>query len=163
MRFDKLAVLLARLGPIGLSPFAPGTSASAVAVMTAPWLFLPWPLPGRLALLVALFLLGAWAGTQAERVLGEKDPSSVVIDELVGQWIVLLPLPSFFDTGITPCSPFLLLAGFALFRLFDIVKPGPIHASENWLPGGWGIMLDDVLAGLFGLILLAGGLVFFGS
>ena len=160
---DEVVLGVARLGPAGLSPKAPGTVGSAVAAAVAPWLFLPLSLSWRLAILAVLFALGGLCASRAEYLLGRKDPSSVVVDELVGQWTALLPL------GLISCSvpgptagptaaPVLLLAaGFCLFRLFDIWKPGPLDASQDWLPGGWGIMIDDVLAGLFALIVLAGG------
>ena len=78
-------------------------------------------------------------------LLGRTDPGEVVIDELVGVWIALLPLGA--GQGSWPG----LVWAFALFRLFDIWKPWPVHASENWLPAGWGIMLDDILAGLMAM------------
>jgi phosphatidylglycerophosphatase A len=97
--------------------------------------------------LLVIFFLGAMAATRAERVLGVKDPGQVVIDELLGLWIVLWPFaePSWKT----------ILAAFALFRLFDIAKFPPVRASENWLPDGYGVMLDDVLAGVQALLALA--------
>lgn len=145
---QKFALFLAKLGPCGLSPLAPGTVASAAATLAAPWLFLPFSLPLRLAVLVSLFFAGAWAAGQAEQVMGVKDPSSVVVDELVGQWIVFLTLSM---EGV-PLLP--LALGFALFRFFDVLKPWPVGASEHWLPGGFGVMIDDVLAGFLGLAVL---------
>ncbi len=158
---NRLALALARLEPAGLSPRAPGTVASAVAALAAPWLFLPLSLPLRGLALAAIFLFGAWAAGRAEILLGRKDPGSVVIDELLGQWIALLP------AGLIPAAEALVpgprLAGFpalllllalALFRLFDIAKPGPVRAAETWLPGGWGVMLDDLVAGVFALAAL---------
>ena len=80
-------------------------------------------------------------------MLERKDPGEVVIDELVGVWLVLLPFesPSFW----------LVLAAFAFFRFFDISKPWPVRASENWLPDGFGIMIDDVVAGVWALLCVA--------
>jgi phosphatidylglycerophosphatase A len=71
----------------------------------------------------------------------------VVIDELVGVWLVLLPFPH--------PSFFLVLAAFVLFRIFDIAKPWPVKASEDWLPAGYGVMIDDVVAGLWALLCLS--------
>ena len=134
-----------RLGIAGLSPKAPGTAGSALAALLAPLLFLPLPLWGRLLFLAVIVVTGGLAATRAEILLGRTDPGEVVIDELVGVWIALLPL------GAGQWSWPGLVWAFALFRLFDIWKPWPVHASENWLPAGWGIMLDDILAGLMAM------------
>ena len=157
---DTILLTLARLGPAGLSPKAPGTVGSAVAALAAPWLFMPLSLPWRVVLLTVLFVIGGLSASRAERLLGCHDPSSVVVDELVGQWITLLPLGLISSpgpvAGPADAPVLLLVAGFCLFRLFDIWKPGPIYASQEWLPGGWGVMIDDVLAGAFALPVLAG-------
>ena len=105
----------------------------------------------RIAILAAVFVLGALAATRAEALLGRKDPGCIVIDELVGQWIAMLCL-SAFSASSTWCDAAFLLVPFVFFRLFDIWKPWPVHASESWLPGGWGIMIDDVFAGLWALL-----------
>lgn len=107
---------------------------------------MPLPVWGRVLLLLALFFLGSETGTRVEQLLGQKDPSRVVIDELVGQWLTILPLAA--------PTTFELVAAFVLFRFFDIAKPAPVRASENWLPGGYGIMIDDVLAGIYAAIVL---------
>lgn len=143
---DKLATALATLGPIGHFPKAPGTWGSLAAVVAAPWLFLPLPLPGRLLVLAAVLAVGTWACSRAEIVLGRKDPGCVIIDELFGQWLALL----FF----TAMPIWYLLAGFALFRLFDILKPWPVSWAETAFPGGLGVMLDDGVAGLYALACL---------
>lgn len=167
---NKAAMFFCRIGVAGLAPRAPGTFGSLAALIMAPWLFLPFSLEVQISLLVIIFFLGGVAATRAERVCGCKDPSQVVIDELLGQWIAVLPVSLVLYPQIKLASgggelgescfyagtleilaiswPWLLL-GFVLFRLFDILKPWPIKASENWLPGGFGIMLDDVIAGLF--------------
>lgn len=167
---NKAAMFFCRIGVAGLAPCAPGTFGSLAALIMAPWLFLPFSLEVQISLLILIFLLGGLAASRAERVCGCKDPSQVVIDELLGQWIAVLPVSLLLypklSATINPSEasenclyagtlellatswPWLLL-GFVLFRLFDILKPWPIKASENWLPGGFGIMLDDVIAGLF--------------
>ena len=147
---DKAILHFARLDPSGLSPKAPGTAGSFFSVLLAPFLFLPFSLPVRLALLAAIFVLGALAATRAEVLLGRKDPGCIVIDELVGQWIAMLFLSSF-SAGSTWRDAAFLLVPFVFFRIFDIWKPWPVHASESWLPNGWGIMIDDVFAGLWAL------------
>lgn len=143
---DTLALNLATLGPAGRMPKAPGTWGSLVAAGLAPFLFLPLPLWGRLLVLLLLFPLGSWCAGRAERALGRKDPSGVVVDELWGQWIAVLPLATSDALWIIPA--------FLFFRLFDIAKPWPVRASERWLPGGWGIMIDDGLAGLYAMMAL---------
>ena len=92
-----------------------------------------------------IILLGAWSSTVAEQYWGE-DPSRVVIDEVVGQWIALLAVPAVF-------SWWHVLAAFILFRFFDIVKPLGVRQMENF-KSGWGIMADDILAGIYGAIIL---------
>lgn len=116
---------------------------SLAATLAAPFCFLPLSFPTRLLTLALLFIGGSVCASQAEKELGLKDPGSVVIDELLGQWIVFLPC-----TGL---HWYELLTGFALFRLFDILKPRPVSDAENWLPAGWGVMLDDVIAGLYAM------------
>ena len=149
--FDTFILHFSRLGPAGLSPKAPGTAGSFLAAVLAPFLFLPLALPGRLTLLAVLFVVGALAASRAEILLNRQDPGCVVIDELVGQWIAMLALGSFSDASTWRDALFLLVP-FLFFRLFDIRKPWPVHASESWLPAGWGIMIDDVLAGLWALL-----------
>ena len=148
MRFqDKGVLAFCRLGIAGLAPKAPGTWGTALACLLAPVCFLPLSFGWRLALLAALFVAGGLAAGRAEKLLGRKDPGEVVIDELVGVWLVLLPFahPGFW----------VILSAFVCFRIFDILKPWPVRASENWLPGGFGVMIDDVLAGLWALLCVA--------
>ncbi|MBD5648007.1 MAG: phosphatidylglycerophosphatase A [Desulfovibrio sp.] len=148
MRFwDACTLAFCRLGVAGLAPRAPGTWGTALACLLAPFCFLPLGLGWRLAVLAALFVAGGLAASRAEELLGRKDPGEVVIDELVGVWLVLLP---FAHAGFR-----LIVAAFVCFRIFDIAKPWPVKASENWLPGGFGVMIDDVLAGLWALLCVA--------
>ncbi|MEJ5243474.1 MAG: phosphatidylglycerophosphatase A, partial [Desulfomicrobiaceae bacterium] len=96
---------------------------------------------------LGIYLVGVQAATRAEVLLQRHDPGCVVIDELLGQWIVL--------ATTAPHAPWWQLAlAFVLFRLFDITKPWPIHALERRIAGGHGIMLDDVVAGLMALGIL---------
>ncbi|MGM0423501.1 MAG: phosphatidylglycerophosphatase A family protein [Thermodesulfobacteriota bacterium] len=146
-RVDALLLQLATLGPLGRIPFAPGTWGSLAAVLAAPWLFAPLPWIWKVIILIALFLLGAWTAGRAEQILGQKDPGSVVVDEFAGQLLVF--------AICSQASPWQLAAGFVLFRATDILKPWPVGASEAWLPAGFGVMLDDILAGAYaGIILL---------
>ena len=143
---DIVCLAYSRLVIAGLSPVMPGTCGSALAGILAPWLFTPLSFAGRVAALVFVFFSGALAATRAEVLLGRKDPGSVVIDELLGMWIVLLP---FENPGWKQIA-----VAFVLFRVFDMWKPWLVHASENWLPAGYGIMIDDVVAGIMALIVM---------
>ncbi|SIO38908.1 phosphatidylglycerophosphatase A family protein [Halodesulfovibrio marinisediminis] len=143
---DKIAVHASRLGPSGLSPFAPGTVGSAVAVLLAPIFFMPLPMWMRIAFIAVLFFWGSIQITRAEKILGSKDPGEIVLDELVGQWITILPFAAL--------SFWWMVIAFFLFRVFDIAKPYPIRDSEKWLERGWGVMIDDVLAGLYAMVCL---------
>ena len=143
---DKLILAFCRLGFAGLSPIMPGTCGSALAAVLAPFLFIPLPFVARIVVLVLVFWIGGMAATRGEQILGYKDPGEIVIDELLGMWLVLLPFsdPGWAKIGIA----------FVLFRIFDMWKPWPVHASESWLPGGYGIMIDDVMAGLQALLVM---------
>ncbi len=124
---------------------APGTWGSAAALPLG-WLL--WWLGGTPALAICsilVFAVGWWASERIVRAEGLEDPSWVVIDEVVGQWLTLL---------LTPPSLLDYALGFALFRLFDIWKPWPVSWADQQIKGGLGIMLDDVLAGLMGLAVL---------
>ncbi|EPR37046.1 phosphatidylglycerophosphatase A [Desulfovibrio sp. X2] len=144
---DAFCLSLSTLGYVGRVRPGPGTAGSLVAALVAPTLFLSLPLAGRLAVAAALFVVGGLAATRAEKILGRKDPSCVIIDEVLGQWLAFLPFAAlpWWQIG----------AGFCFFRLFDIAKPWPVKSSERWLPDGFGIMLDDVLAGLYALACMA--------
>lgn len=146
LSINWLCFFLCRLGVAGLAPFAPGTWGTALAAVLAPWCFMPLSFAWRAAVLVSVFVVGGMAASRVETVLGAKDPGQVVIDELLGLWIVLLPFPQ--------ASWKLIAVAFALFRVFDIIKLWPVRASENWLPGGFGVMIDDVLAGVQALLVL---------
>ncbi len=142
----RLVLAFCRLGLAGCSPKAPGTVGTALACVLAPFCFIPLSISGRCSVLIAIFVLGALAATRAEKILGQKDPGQVVIDELVGVWLVLTP--------ISAPTVWEYFGAFVLFRIFDIAKPWPVKSSENWLPDGWGIMIDDVVAGCWALLCL---------
>jgi phosphatidylglycerophosphatase A len=113
--------------------------------------FLPLAPLGAVAVLAVAALLlavGTWAADQTERIYGKKDDGRIVIDEVVGQLVTLAPLAAM-GSRVSPRDPLLLLAGFLVFRLFDIWKPGPARRAERGLPGGLGVMMDDVIAGVF--------------
>lgn len=140
---NAFATTLATLGPLGHFPKAPGTWGSLAAVVVAPWLFLSLPLWGRAAALAGILAVGVWASSRAEIVLDRKDPGCVIIDELFGQWLTLL----FFSA----MPIWYLFVAFGLFRFFDILKPWPVRWVETAFPGGFGVMLDDGVAGLYAL------------
>ena len=143
---DSLLLAYARVGIAGKSPVAPGTCGSFAAIVLAPLVFMPLPLAGRLLLLLVVLITGTVAAGRAETLLGEKDPSEVVIDEVLGQWITCLPFASL---GFWEYA-----AAFALFRLFDITKPWPVRQLER-IGGGLGIMIDDAAAGLYAMLCMA--------
>ncbi len=127
----------------GHSPVAPGTAGSAVGLL------LFWPLASlhvaaQLAACAALLVVGAAASTLVAREVGRKDPGLVVVDEVVGMWVTLIGLP---------LVPLTAALGFLLFRVMDVVKPWPARSLEG-LPRGWGIMADDVAAGVYAHLLL---------
>jgi phosphatidylglycerophosphatase A len=134
----------------GYFPVAPGTAGSAeglalVIAFRQTSLKPLWLGVSSAALAGLLFVLGVWSAGKAEKVFGCVDPGQVVIDEVVGQIITFVATPRVTWIG--------LIAGFILFRAFDIVKPFPARRAERF-PGGWGIMLDDVVAGLYSLMVL---------
>jgi phosphatidylglycerophosphatase A len=144
-------IWIATCGKVGYFPVAPGTVGSAVGVgLVMALAQLPVTRFERIGLVAAavagLGALGVWAAGRAEKFYGRADPSQVVIDEVVGQMIALALRPD-------ARWPW-LLAGFLIFRILDVLKPPPVRQLER-LPGGWGIMLDDVAAGLYGLAVLA--------
>lgn len=121
----------------GYSPVAPGTVGSLVGLVFYPGLA-SLGLGGYCLICVLAFFVGVWASGEAESSYG-KDGRRIVIDEIVGMWVALLGLPPRLS---------LVVAGFFIFRLFDIVKPFPAHRSQR-LPGGWGVMMDDLVAGVY--------------
>ncbi len=153
----SLLTNIATLGLVGRIKKAPGTAGSFVAVLLAPLCYLPFSLPVRLLIVLVLFLIGIKACEKAEQELAEKDPSSVIIDEVAGQWLALLPVNAVSYFGSAPITPqewFVLMVGFLLFRIFDISKIGPVGLCERRLTGGLGIMADDIAAGILGACLM---------
>ena len=145
---EKSAMIFVTLG-VGKIPFAPGTWGSLLAWVLL-WVVQPaWPL--TVGLIVAVFLASLPAIQLYEKSSGRHDPKEVIIDEVVGQWIALLAVPF---------SPAAWVAGFVLFRLFDILKPFPVGWVDREMPGAWGTLLDDVVAGVLarGVLAVALGL-----
>lgn len=139
---DRIALALATVGGAGYAPVAPGTVGSLVAVVVL-WLA-PFSFVGLATFFVVVTVVGLAAAGRAEAVLGGKDPGAIVIDEVAGMTLSVLLLP------LTPAA---LATAFVLFRLFDIWKPFPARASQR-IAGGAGVMLDDLIAGLYALVVL---------
>jgi phosphatidylglycerophosphatase A len=128
--------MLASAGFAGYCPIAPGTAGSLLAVLI--WWLVPPFLWLRVLLLVISLILGIWSATEAEKKWGH-DNGRIVIDEVAGMWITLLFLPKVF---------LVYLIAFLLFRAMDIIKPLGARQIQK-LPGGWGVVADDVLAGIY--------------
>jgi phosphatidylglycerophosphatase A len=139
------AILLATWFGAGRMHFAPGTWGSLAALPFAWGLTWAGGWPLLLAATVAVFLVGWWAASRYIAASGITDPGAVVIDEVAGQWLVLL---------LTPLDPALYFIGFVLFRALDITKPWPASWADRDLHGGLGVMLDDVLAAGYGLLVM---------
>jgi phosphatidylglycerophosphatase A len=141
-----VAKIVATVAFVGYAPVAPGTAGSAAAALIL-WLIPPLAPVTGIAVLLALTAGGIWASSQAEHIYGH-DASKIVIDEFAGYFLAVL---------LVPKTWLLLLCGFLAFRFFDIFKPWPIRCAER-LKGGFGVMADDLLAGLATNILLRLGL-----
>jgi phosphatidylglycerophosphatase A len=148
---NRLALTIATWFGCGYFPWGPGTIGALAGLLIAVALHF-YLGAGRLALLIATLVLLApaiWASTNTARIVAKTDPGIVVVDEVLGQWTTLLGAAAFNWKA--------LLAGFILFRVFDIWKPWPVREFEK-LPGGTGIVADDLAAGIYGaLILYIGG------
>ena len=143
---SRLKLGIVSFGYLGCAPFAPGTFGTLGGVLIA-WLlrdselYLPW----LLSITALLYVVGRSLGSWAERSAGRKDPQFFVLDEVIGYLITVAWLegPSLLTLGVA----------FVVFRFFDIVKPPPVRSVER-VGGGDGILLDDVVAGLYGLVLV---------
>jgi phosphatidylglycerophosphatase A len=142
----RLAFAVATFFGCGYFPKGPGTAGSlaALAVIALGYGF-GVTRAALLCLLVLLIPVGVWAATKTARTVGDKDPGMVVIDEVLGQWLTLFGAPVWNWKTFT--------GAFLLFRLFDIWKPQPVRLAEG-LPGGIGIVADDLVAGLYAALIL---------
>jgi phosphatidylglycerophosphatase A len=142
----RLAVFIATVGYCGYFPIAPGTVGSAAGLLF--YLLVWWSQSAavEVLLIVVLFLVGIWAGTTSERYFGGIDPGPIVIDEVVGMLITL---------AFMPVGLYTALAGFLLFRIFDVIKPFPAGRLES-LHGGLGVMSDDAMAAIYANLSLRG-------
>lgn len=131
-------------GGSGLSPFAPGTAGTFIAVPLY-LLISELPITWYLSVVVVGFVIGIYLCGATSRALGVHDHSGIVWDEIIGFFITMIWVP---------VTWYWILAGFLLFRFFDVVKPWPIRQADKQVQGGFGIMIDDVLAGIYALICL---------
>src|SRR6185369_6450458 len=146
-RIDFVALAIATCG-VGYLPLAPGTFGTLVGVGIFWLLVRVNPLVIIVAILAVTFA-GIWAGSRVEQVSGRKDPGKVVVDEVAGQMIALFPL-----TLLGRWSIGAVILSFILFRFFDIVKPYPANRLQD-LDGGMGIMFDDLVAGVYGAVVVS--------
>lgn len=140
LSFWHPASLLATWFGCGLLPRVPGTWGALAALPLAYAIVSLFGQTGLIAAAVLFTAVGVWAGDAYARGLDTKDPNTVVIDEVVGQWIAVVPIA--FEPTAYPIA-------FLFFRVLDIVKVWPANVFEARLKGGWGIMADDVMAGLY--------------
>ena len=139
---NRLALLFASAGYVGMAPVAPGTWGTAVGVGLLLLVRLAADPVLEAVLLAAVLVVGVWSATLVEQDWGSRDPGTIVIDEVAGVLIALFWIPLNW-VGF--------LVGFVAFRVFDIAKPFPVRAAER-LPAGWGVMADDVVAGLYACV-----------
>lgn len=163
---DLFAVFIATGGGAGLIPFGPGTWGSLVGLLIAYGLIATFNTNVVLlqnVLIVAgviLSAIGIWAGTRAETVFSRKDAGQIVIDEVCGQVISFVFIAPYL-AGLGAQWRWWMIPGFLLFRAFDIFKPYPINKLQD-LRGGFGVMMDDIVAGIYAAVLLSLALLFAG-
>ncbi|MDX9699865.1 MAG: phosphatidylglycerophosphatase A [Rhodocyclaceae bacterium] len=138
----------------GLSPRAPGTAGTLLAWLLYPLIKTPLSDVVFLCLLASLFVAGVIAAERTGRALGESDHGAIVWDEMVAMWLVLLFAPATFTWQ---------LIAVVLFRFFDIVKPQPIRWADSRIKGGFGVMLDDIIAAGYAIFCIAVLVHFFGA
>ena len=149
----KLAKILATYFGLGLSPKASGTVGSLGTLPAIAAIAYFYGTEGILAFAIIVFFIGVWATHRLTKNQENKDPSMVVIDEVAGQSLTFALIGNML-LGSSE-NWYLYLVGFALFRLFDIVKMGPVKWADTKLKNAWGVMLDDIFAGCFAAVFLA--------
>ena len=138
----RLGLAVATVFGVGYAPTAPGTFGSVAGLLV--WWVLPASTMVQAVSIVAIFVVGSWGGSVAERHFGRTDPGQVVIDEVMGMLITLF---------LNPVGWIGALTGFGLFRLFDVIKPWPANRLER-LNGGIGVMADDAMAAVYANLVL---------
>jgi len=147
----RLVIIIATWWGTGYSPVAPGTAGTIAAIPLFLLLSL-LPLYVYLPCVLGIGLAACWAAGRAEVIFQEQDNRRIVIDEVVGLLVTM---------AAVPLTWHYLLAGFLLFRIFDVLKPPPIRLIERTVKGGYGVVLDDVLAGIYAQISLRILAIFF--
>jgi len=146
MFLRRLGVFIATCAHVGYAPVAPGTFGSAVGLVVYYFVRRQTSTAVELRAIVLILVVGLWSATEAEHHFGGIDPGPVVIDEVIGMLITL---------ALHPVNVVGAIIGFFIFRVLDVVKPWPARRLEL-LPGGFGVVLDDVMAGVYGNLLLWG-------
>jgi phosphatidylglycerophosphatase A len=139
---------------VGLLPVMPGTWGSLAALPCAWAIRTLWGGAALVLSAVIVFAVGCWAAGALAKRSGVKDPGAIVIDEIAAQWLVLLP---------APLDPLSYAAAFLLFRIFDIWKPWPVRWADRRVPGGLGIMLDDLLGAVYAVLVFLAALMIGGA
>ncbi len=151
---NKIALIIATFFGAGLSPKAPGTAGSLATLPLAFLMAYFWGRDGIILAAIISFFIGVWATNQLTKNSDEKDPSKVVIDETAGQLMSFVLVAPYLQNNLNIKVFIIYLLGFGLFRLFDIVKTGPVKWADTKIKNAWGVMLDDVFAGIFAAIVL---------
>lgn len=141
---DKVIIFTATGALTGKAPFAPGTFGTIAGILfVLAFKYIP---PGyEILYVVAVIIFAIWISDMAEKILKQKDPGCIVIDEIAGYLVAMAGMPITITT---------IIAGFILFRFFDIIKPFPVKYFEKKFNGGPGIVLDDLIAGLLSAFVL---------
>lgn len=151
---NKLALIIATFFGAGLSPKAPGTAGSFATLILAFFMAYFFGRDGIIYAACVSFFIGVWATNKLTKNSDEKDPSKVVIDETAGQLMSFVLVAPYLQNNLSVKAFIVYLLGFAFFRLFDIAKMGPVKWADTKIKNAWGVMLDDVFAGIFAAIVL---------
>jgi phosphatidylglycerophosphatase A len=146
MHLRRIGVFIATCAYVGYAPVAPGTFGSAIGLAVFYAVRQHGSMTVEAATIVALLAIGLWSATEAEHHFGGIDPGPVVIDEVIGMLMTL---------AFVPVNVAGAIAGFFVFRVLDVVKPWPARRLEL-LPGGFGVVLDDAMAGVYGNLVMWG-------
>ncbi len=155
---SRVTTLVSTWFGAGFLPIAPGTWGSLAAIPVAHLIVMVWGVWGLAGFALGVAVVGTHAAGETARLRGVHDPSEVVVDEVAGQAIALIPVYALVPPGAVALRIGTVLLAFLLFRILDVWKPGPIGWLER-LPGGFGIMADDLLGGAVAAAMVAAGLL----